>query len=175
MFEFATNPQDKLLGIMLSYSCQHVIEEEHLHDVVSPPLSHNSDLAFLEWKRTCTKHNTNPKDLKHVFIGMIRTKVTQSVFEHILLKKGTPMKDQADVPTWDHKLEFLPESADGKALLATVQGKGIFWMLLQHREHLGKKSIKKICLFKDDKTGTSEEYDPSERGPSLYFELEDVQ
>lgn len=49
------------------------------------------------------------------------------------------------------------------------------WMLIQHREQLGKKAIKSICVFKDDMTGSDDMYDPAKRGPSLYVELEDVQ
>jgi len=48
-------------------------------------------------------------------------------------------------------------------------------MLLQHREQLGKKSVKKMCIFKDEITGVVPDNDPEDRGPSIHLELEDVQ
>jgi hypothetical protein len=80
-----------------------------------------------------------------------------------------------DVPTWDRKEIFAPNSDEGKALMETPQVKGIFWMLAQHRAHLGKKDIKKIYVFRDELTGTIPEFDPDSRGPTIYLELEDVQ
>lgn len=39
-------------------------------------------------------------------------------------------------------------------------------MLLQHKQHLGQKTISKPCVFDDEKD--------SSREPSLYVELEDI-
>jgi hypothetical protein len=60
------------------------------------------------------------------------------------------------------------------ALLASVQLKGIMWMLLQHREQLGHKTITRISVFKDEVTGEVG-YDALHRGPCVYIELGDVQ
>jgi hypothetical protein len=49
------------------------------------------------------------------------------------------------------------------------------WMLFQHREELGKKTIKRMCIFKDEITGDVPGNEPEERGPSIYLELADVQ
>lgn len=129
-------------------------------------------MTFLEWKRACTKYNTDPKTLKHIIISVIKTDSTQQVVTHIT---GRTTSDWGSLPLWPQKLTFQPDSDEGKALLGTIQLKGIMWMLIQHREQLGKKAIKTICVFKDDMTGKSEMYDPEKRGPSLYVELEDVE
>lgn len=144
--------------------------------VVSPPLSHKSDMAFLEWKRACTKYNTNPKVLKHIFLSVIMTDSTQQVVDHVFHSKmGRVLSSWSDLPLWDQRLTLQPNTEEFDALLATVQLKGIMWMLLQHREQLGKKYIKKMCIFKDEITGVVPDNDPEDRGPSIYLELEDVQ
>jgi hypothetical protein len=143
--------------------------------IVAPPLSHNSDMAFLDWKRACTKYNADPKLLKHIFISVVLTKSTQEVVRQVSGAMGREWNSELDVPKWEQRLTFQPGSNEGRALLATLQLKGIFWMLVQHRQHLGKKAIKQISLFRDDLTGQDEEYDPISRGPSIYIELENVQ
>lgn len=107
---------------------------------------------------------------------MIATDSTQQVVKKIFQDQGRPLNRWADLPAWDQKATFLPDSDEGKALLATTQVKTIFWMLIQHRRHLGKKAIKKICVFKDDVTGTNDHWYPDDkRGPSFYVQVEDVE
>jgi hypothetical protein len=132
-------------------------------------------MAFLDWKRACEKYNADPKLLKHIFISVVLTKSTQEVVRQVFEAMGRAWNSELDVPKWEHRLNFQPGSNEGRALLATVQLKGIFWMLVQHRQHLGKKAIKQISLFRDDLTGEDEEHDPISRGPSIYIELENVQ
>jgi hypothetical protein len=172
-----TDPQDACLIISLAYSTQYWIEkkdfDKHL-GIESPPLSHQSDMAFLEWKRACTKYNTNTNTLKHIFFSVIRAHEMQEVVHHIhTAKTGREMESMSDLPLWDKRITLEPGTDEFLALFATVQVKGIMWMLLQHREHLGHKTIKKMCIFLDERTGVDDDYEP--RGPSIYIELGDVQ
>lgn len=159
----------------MMYTTQYIIRDEGLTGIESPLLSHSSDIAFLKWKRACEKSQTDVKSLKHIFISVILTPSTQDVVATVLKNMGTPITDRADfwnnhLPGWEQKLTFQPDSDEGKALYGTVQVKGIMWMLVQHREHLGHKAIKSISVFRG---GNS----PGERvfGPIFYIELEDVQ
>ena len=164
----------------MTYSTQHKTKEKGLTGFTNPPLSHSSDITFLEWKRACDKHKTDPKSLKHIFISVILTPTTQDIVVSILRNQGRPITDRADVwgnqlPTWEQKLTFLPDSDDGKALHATVQLKGIMWMLIQHREHLGKKAVKSISLFRGALPGAAgPDFETEVHGPTFYIELEDV-
>jgi len=144
--------------------------------IVSPPLSHKSDMAFLDWKRACAKYATNPNTLRHIFLSNIKFEATQQAVQYVFnAKMGHFPSSWSDLPLWDQKMTFLPDTEGYQALLATVQLKGIFWMLLQHREQLGKKSIKEISIFKDDIMGIGEGNDPEDRGPSIYIEVENVE
>ena len=135
----------------MAYSTQYWID---LHDLdqqfgtISPPLSHQSDMAFLDWNRACTEHDVNPKNLKHIFLSVITTPETQQVVDHVFAETmGRSLNSVADLPLWDKRMTLMPETDEFEALVATAQVKGIVWMLLQHREHLGKKTIKQISVF----------------------------
>ena len=147
---------------------------------MDPPLSHHSDIAFLEWKRACAEHQRDLKSLKHIFISVVLTHATQDVVADIMNNKGWPHAGWADMwskqlPLWEQRLSFTLDSNEGKALLGTVKLKGIVWMLIQHREHLGRKTIKTISLFRDELSGINDSWDADFRGPSMYIELEDIQ
>jgi hypothetical protein len=142
---------------------------------VSPPLSHKSDATFLEWQRACEKTNANLKTLKHIFLSVITTEATQQVVDKIYAKKtGFASRGWADFPVWNQRITVEPDSDEFLALLASIQVKGIVWMLLQHREQLGQKTITKMSVFKDEVTGEPG-YDALHRGPCLYIELGDMQ
>jgi hypothetical protein len=138
-------------------------------------------MGFLEWKRACDKSRTDPKSLRHIFIHVVVTPSTQNVVATILHSMGKPINDRYDVwgkqlPRWEQKLTYQPDSDEGKALLGTIQLKSIMWMLVQHREHLGQKAVKSISLFRGTYPETGlDTSGPKVHGPDLYIELEDVQ
>lgn len=164
----------------MAYSTQHKIKEKQPAGIENPPLSRSSDMTFLAWKRACEKHKTDPQSLKHVFISIVMTPKTQQVVASILQKMGKPIDDRADVwgnqtPRWEQKLTFQPDSDEGKALLGTIQLKGVVWTLLQHRAHIGWKTIKSISVFRGEWSGSDRDSQTRVYGPSFYIELEDVQ
>lgn len=159
--------------MLMTYSTQRRIQQYHLApEIVSPPLSHMSDMTFLAWKGVCAKYQTDLKSLKHIFISIIMTPETQNVVASIMQSMGTHITDREDVWNnqlhgWEQKLTFQPNSDEGKALHGTVQIKGIMWMLVQHRASLGQKAIKSISIFRGEGHGHVS-------GPTFYIELEDV-
>lgn len=165
----------------MMYSPQYIIQDRGLVGIESPPLSRSSDMGFLEWKRACDKSRTDLKSLKHIFMHVVVMPSTQNVVASILHSMGKPTTDRHDVwgnqlPRWEQKLTYQPESDEGKALLGTVQLKGIMWMLVQHREHLGQKAIKSISLFRGVYPETGPDTPgPKVHGPDFWIELEDVQ
>lgn len=178
-FQYVIDSQDACLIMTMTYSTQQKIIQYHLNEIESPPLSHSSDMAFLAWKRSCEKHQTDLKSLRHIFISIVTTPSTQNVVASILRNRGTRFTDRADLwtnqlPRWGQKLTFLHDSDEGKALHGTVQLKAITWMLVQHREHLGMKAVKSISLFRGVLPGSGAKPDIL-KGPTFYIELEDVQ
>lgn len=140
-----------------------------MEDTESPPLSHESDMAFLDWMRACNAHHTDPKSLKHIFLSIILNDTTKEVVKKALANKSYNIDDDwVRLPSWDGRVTFELDSKEGRAVLATFQVKGIMWMLIQHRHHLGMKKFKRISVFKDS--------DPERevRGPSVHLELEDI-
>ena len=161
----------------MMYTTKYQIDLQGLEGIESPPLSRSSDIAFLEWKRACDKSKTDLKSLKHIFISVVVTPETRHVVATILKDMGKPITDAADVwanqlPGWAQKLTFHPDSDEGKVMFGTIQLKGIMWMLVQHREHLGHKAIKSVSIFRGGPPET--DYGPP-FGPTFYIELEDVQ
>ena len=122
-----------------------------------PELSHWSDVAFLQWKSlgtsTASLNNTIP-ELKVVFRSNIVNTVTQDVCEHIVGKlrakraeeQGAGEIDEKWFPTWPG-VSFGVEEEEARALCGTPNGKGVLWMLAQHSEELGRKTVDKITLF----------------------------
>lgn len=108
-------------------------------------------------------------------MSVITTHATQQIVDEIYAAKtGFQLTGWADLRPWNQRITVEPDTDEYLALFASTQVKGIMWMLLQHREQLGKKTIKSISVFKDDVTGEPG-YDALHRGPSIYLELEDVQ
>jgi hypothetical protein len=117
----------------------------------------------------------NLKTLKHIFLSVITTPTTQQIVDHIYAKNtGFVSRGWGDFPPWNQRLTVEADTDEYLALLASVQLKGIMWMLLQHREQLGHKTITRISVFKDEVTGEVG-YDALHRGPCVYIELGDVQ
>ena len=161
----------------MMFSTQQMIKQRGLPGIglESPPLSHSSDIAFLEWKRACEVSQTDLKSLRHIFIDTVVTMATQLVVISIMGVEGNSMTSRLDawtytLPPWEQKLTFQADSDERKALLGTVQLRGIMWMLVQHREHLGHKAVRSISLFRN----VDPEEDRSHRtlhvmGPNFYI------
>lgn len=165
-----TNPTQATLIITLGYSTDYVIRKHklHLNEIQSPPLSHKSDLIFLEWKRACAASHSSMKNLKHIFLAVILTPETHEAVRLIYSKTGKELSSFAALPKWAAKDCWTPEEESGRVLLGTIQVQGLVWMFLQHRAGLGKKRVKRLCVFGDEN-----EVDVG-RGPSVYVEVRGV-
>ena len=131
-FGSVTNPQDACLIISVAYSTQYWIDmkgpDKHFGSE-SPPLSHKSDMAFLDWKRACTKYKTNTNTLKHIFLSVITTPATKEVVHHVYeAKMGHLLPSMGDLPLWDQRITVEPGTDESFAIFATVQVKGIMWI-----------------------------------------------
>lgn len=117
------------------------------------PLKQLSDIWFLMWQHyqvTATKM----KNLNFIFRLKINNVNTDAIVQQAM--KG------ATITTWPGT-DFTMDQDEGKALLATPHGAGVSWLLIQHKEQLGRKVVKKITVF----------VHAPDRRTSLCFWLED--
>lgn len=134
----------------------------------NPPLSHLSDMAFLDYMRACETHQADVENLRHIFISVVTARQLQSVVKEIFEQRRRPIQNFDELPRWAERVCLSPNIHLGQAIMGTVQLQGIVWMLLQHRQQLGWKTVRQVCIFKD-----TDENQPG-RGPSIYVELENV-
>lgn len=144
-------------------------------EIVPPPLSYASDMAFLDWRRSCNTRQTGMTGLKHIFFPAIETIRTQKAIAQTFVNLGRPLQETippenfewSGIPGWRSRLSFAPTSREGRALIGgSIEVETIMWMLLRHRADLGHKTIREIVVFTDPE-------DPIPL-PAIYLELIDV-
>lgn len=131
-----------------------------------PPLIHWSDVAFLTYQHQCQGSGVDVNSLQHIFRCRIENKTTSSIVERVAQRK---FGQKFPAPAWSHRWLFAAGEEGGNAILASPNGRGVAWMLLTHREQLGRKRVKSVAVFAQE-----DDPDLETQGPSLYFELEDV-
>jgi len=108
-------------------------EENNLGDDV-PSLKYWSDVAYLQW--AC--RNTDSSDLRYVMRMSITNKKTKAVIQHI---------KQQDHPNASGSYSFDVEDRDQvTAFLGTPNGAGVAWLLIQHKQQLGHKTVYKVTV-----------------------------
>jgi hypothetical protein len=101
------------------------------------PLRQYSDVVFLTWRMVA---GDRVKGLKYIMRHFIVNEQTIQVMEEVLGRRGERLKPWPGV-----KIEF-PER-DALALLGTPNGRGVGWMLIQHKRQLGLKTIRAVTIF----------------------------
>jgi len=104
-------------------------------------LQHWSDVTFLRWA-SGQQYEQGIRGLKYVLRENVQNKSTLAVIQHIVSDMSI-----AGNLLWPG-VEFDAESNEGMALLGTLSGVGVAWMLVQHRAQLGHKVIDKVVLFR---------------------------
>ncbi|KAK4954054.1 hypothetical protein LTR28_006346 [Elasticomyces elasticus] len=110
-----------------------------------PELKALSDVMFLQWQALCDKSRVSPKTLKYFLSSSIVNDATNRIIEEALRRVG-----QSYPPTKWPGNTFLTTGDEGKAILATPNGRAIAWFLAQHKTQLGNKSVKQVTVFRDD-------------------------
>ena len=140
-------------------------------DAPLPKLKQWSDIVSLTWIDLASAEQA--KNLRWVFQRTIRNDETQDVIGHICKKrkvgqerpKGSKMGSTWQAPVWPGLVVHSSGASDEKeanhftALLGTPNGNGIVWLLAQHKEQLGQKTVKSIRVWSDSPQGPL--YSPS--------------
>lgn len=103
-----------------------------------PTISHLSDLMWMAWNTV----SSNPKELRYVAIDKIRDDDTLAVMDYLFLRDK---KDNRNIP-WPG-LEYRGDSEEGKALLATPNGRATAWLLTNHAQKLKGSGELKVNIF----------------------------
>ncbi|KAF2093943.1 hypothetical protein NA57DRAFT_80948 [Rhizodiscina lignyota] len=107
-----------------------------------PGLRHWSDAVFLEWSKQA---GDAAKNLKWVFVKDVIEESTRALMVEILFELGLQL-----LPLFKDVEEIDPQSEHGEMLVGSPTGRGIAWLLIQHKAELGRKKIAGIRFFRDD-------------------------
>lgn len=166
-YENVYNPGDGIIYAIDNYSPAYRTRNQP--DFRLTPLRQWSDVAFLEWQESCKEADDTPvSNLRKVWRVNIDNKDTQWVISNSLKHDKTP-EETVLPPYWKNAVTFSMESDAGKALIATPNGGGLVWLLITHRQVLGKKRIKSVRVFSHQPI-----INLRNPNPDLLFELEDI-
>ncbi|KAK5126611.1 hypothetical protein LTR85_009545 [Meristemomyces frigidus] len=119
-----------------------------------------SDVVFLSWAHITTAEQQ--ANLRYVFRRVIRNEDTINVINTIARKKGLKScfkvkQCEWQVPVWPGIV--VEQGDDGfTALLGSPNGRGVAWLLVQHKAAMGKRTVKSIRMWNDLPIGN---YQPS--------------
>lgn len=111
-------------------------------DTLLPSISRLSDLLWLGWNNVS---GPNPERLRYIASDFIDNKETEPIMRYLFLKD----KDQANSVVWPG-LSYAGDSDEGKALLATPNGRITAWLLIDHAHQLNWRLMSrqlKVYIF----------------------------
>ncbi|KAL2062143.1 hypothetical protein VTL71DRAFT_6409 [Oculimacula yallundae] len=112
-----------------------------------------ADLTFLVWQKQAGQ---NVKNIKHIFRSLITNKETKYYMLKAILDSNNKLGNYKDrvIFTKDGIEGALPGDQDQgnglRAILASPNGKGVFWFLQTHKAQLGLKTIEKVAIWVED-------------------------
>jgi hypothetical protein len=109
-----------------------------------PPLSRLSDVLFLEFQRVMKENNQPMNGLNGVWRDFVMNPDTKDLAVQIASGNGMPH----GIPVWPG-VEFAEGSDQLAALIGAPNGVGVAYLLLQHREQLGHKTIVSARVWYD--------------------------
>lgn len=110
------------------------------------PFAQYSDVLFLEYSKLCGRAKADVSSLKYLLFNNIENPNTWSTVLKVLMNKND---GKMDIPLWPGT-GFSLNEAGGRALLGTQIGAPLAWMLIQHKQAFGAKSVVKVMIDKPD-------------------------
>lgn len=101
-----------------------------------PTLWHLSDMYFLIWHKLFQD------------AGLPTTAPKWIVRDHVVNSEARKVIDHLDIGEWPGSI-YTPDQDEFKALLATPNGSGVAWLLLQHKDIFGVKTVKTIRVYQN--------------------------
>jgi hypothetical protein len=110
----------------------------YMNEEIEPvPLRQYSDVVFLGWQQAA---GDRIKGLKYVFRHQVTNKDSIAVIKEVLERRA----EQAKV--WPG-LQISMTERDAWAILGSPNGHGVAWLLLQHKDQLGLKSVRAVTVY----------------------------
>ncbi|MCJ1332797.1 hypothetical protein MMC10_009491 [Thelotrema lepadinum] len=138
------NPIAGVVTIKTAYSPGDPTTASGVDNHVPPLMRRLSDFIFLIYQYASLQHNQKLDNLEWVIHG----KVTNPVCI-VVAKTVYTWTQDATLPPWPGK-SFTTDTDQGKALLGCPNGYGNGFLLAQHTDQLGSKTVDKVIIFKDD-------------------------
>jgi len=133
-------------GLIIPYYVYSPRHEAKVHNVQGElvPFAQYSDVLFLEYSKLCGRAKADISALKHFLFLNIENPNTWSTVLKVLMNKND---GKMDIPLWPGT-EFSMNEAEGRALLGTQIGAPVAWMLIQHKQAFGAKSVVKVWFLR---------------------------
>lgn len=109
-----------------------------------PKLKFWSDVSFLEYQRFMNESGQSIDSLKAVWHRAVINPSTLGLATRLFA-----VNDWTDVAAWPGK-DFKPGTDEFAALIGSENGKGVVYLLLQHKQQLGARSFTNARIWKDD-------------------------
>ncbi|KAL8728268.1 MAG: hypothetical protein Q9166_005508 [cf. Caloplaca sp. 2 TL-2023] len=137
-------PISNTIIMTITYSPQHYVrgrgvEDDEVKEYI-PRLNQVSDVAWEVW----TAITNSPQKLRFYAVDGIFNTITSPVMDY-LFQRDRP--GALNVP-WDRRLTYGLDSDEGKMLLATPTGIAVAWILIHHKQLLGRRDPR-VSIFRD--------------------------
>ncbi|THV44142.1 hypothetical protein BGAL_0721g00020 [Botrytis galanthina] len=131
-------------GVIVAYDSMSPYQVELSKDITSPiipDLSRWSDIAYLQWAEVCKFHGTEVSNLNYVIRHHVTNQTTLDVIKEVLNERGESLAPSGCV------VSMKDSNGHGAALLGTPNGKGVAWILAQHKEAFKDLTITSVEIF----------------------------
>ncbi|KAK1977510.1 hypothetical protein LZ30DRAFT_692100 [Colletotrichum cereale] len=145
-YKNAMNPKSGAIMFDVNWSPKYKVAENGRGNI--PDLNALSDVVFFQWLHACKIDKVDPKKLKVAYQLSIETESTIKIIEQALRQANHKL-----ISGWNNKKVFTMEETGGAAILGSLHGGTIAWLLIQHKDILGIKTITEVAVWKN--TGRS--------------------
>lgn len=144
------NVHSGTMVVLSSYSPRHMIDKSDPHwENKLPMVSKLSDVLWIQWADVAAKEGTPGKvrDLRYIFRHTVTTRNTKFIIEQAAAKfdKEGFGKDEFEAQ-WPG-YNFTEKDKEFTALLGTLHGSTISYLLTTHATGLPGKSIESVTIF----------------------------
>ncbi|KAF1985725.1 hypothetical protein K402DRAFT_421660 [Aulographum hederae CBS 113979] len=115
-----------------------------------PPIRQWSDVAFLIWRLGLGPNDPNIKNIRYIFQVDIVNTATQAIMNKVLQLNGHVLSNW---PGHTYSVSNDEAGESERAILATPNGCGVAWFLINHKKALVVKKVSEVTVFKGGRSG----------------------
>ncbi|KAF2662597.1 hypothetical protein K491DRAFT_686477 [Lophiostoma macrostomum CBS 122681] len=162
-FRTIVNPEGGLIVGWLKYGLKFMGANLNPRVTQIPEFKNWADVAHLSWEIMCRMVGRDARNLRYIVSADIYNSETEALIAHSL--QSTWTDDWKDTMCkrweWKNKVEWDSSSEQFEVLLASPNGRGAAFMLIQHKSFYGeKRTIDKVtfwCTYTPDDDDEEEE------------------